>query len=442
MKKSNPYLIPFIALTSLFFIWGFLTVMVDAFIPRLKEVFELGLAQAGLVQFAWFIAYGCISIPGGILVSKMGYKKGIVGGLTIVAIGCLLFMPAAAFRSFPFFLAALFTLAGGITVLQVAANPFVAVLGPEESASSRLNLAQAFNSVGATFAPVIAAAFLLSDSIKGSDQIAALSAEAKEAYYASEAAAVQQPFLVIAICVFVIAGIFAVIKLPKILESEETTGTYAEALQFKHLRWGVLGIFVYVGAEVALGSYLVNYFMDFQMDQAILASEGMSSVAGFMAELFSGKLLANMDGKAIVGVFVTFYWGGAMIGRFVGSYVMQKVDASKVLGFFALGPVILLLITMGTTGYFAFWAVLLVGFFNSIMFPTIFTLSLEGLGDYKPRASGLLCTAIVGGAFIPPLFGYVADTFGFTLAFIVPILCYTYISFLGWSHRSRVTIGQ
>ncbi len=430
MENKSNYTIPFIALTSLFFMWGFITVIVDAFVPRLKEVFELSLGQAGLVQFAWFTAYALISIPAGALVSRLSYKKGIIFGLVVCGIGCMLFIPAASTRIFAFFLMALFTLAGGITILQVAANPFVSVLGPEESASSRLNLAQAFNSLGASMAPIFAVAFLLSDKIKTSDEIATLAPAAKEAYYTSEASAVQGPFFVIAMILLTIAGIFAFVKLPSVL-GENAGGSYSDALKFKNLKMGMLGIFVYVGAEVAIGSYLVDYFISMEMDKIIPNDSFMRGIAATISSVFSGKDIGQVDAKGIVGSFVFFYWTGAMVGRFIGSYLTRMIQPGRVLAGFALGAILLLLTTIMTGGSIAMWTVLAVGLFNSIMFPTIFTLGIDGLGDLKPKGSGLLCTAIVGGAFIPPLFGMTADSIGFKLAFIVPIICYGYIMFFG-----------
>lgn len=414
------------ALTALFFIWGFITVVVDAFIPRLKEVFELSYGEAGLVQVAWFLAYLLISIPGGILVSRIGYKKGLMSGLIISGIGCWLFYPAAGYRFFPVFLLALFVLASGITILQVAANPFVSVLGPEEKAASRLNLSQAFNSLGTTIAPIFSASFLLSDSILNSDQIQSLGGAARDTYYATEAAAVQSPFIAIGVVLMIIAIIFGFIKLPRILD-DNPKSSFKIALQHKNLRLGIIGIFVYVGAEVAIGSYLTNYFLSMNLQETILASPALSELASGITSLFSVANFADLDEKAVVGTFVVFYWGGAMLGRFAGSYLTRAVKPAKVLRVFALLAISLLIITMSTSGLTAMWCALGVGFFNSIMFPTIFTMSLDGLGDSKPQGSGLLCTAIFGGAVIPPLFGLCTDYFGFNIAFILPLLCYTYI---------------
>ncbi len=442
-STRNKYLIPFIALTSLFFMWGFMTVIVDAFVPRLKEIFELTQWKANLVQAAWFAAYGLLSIPAGYLISKVDYKKGIIIGLAICGLGCLLFIPAASTRLYIFFLLALFTLAGGITILQVAANPYISVLGPESSASSRLNLAQAFNSFGTTIAPIFAVSFLLSDTIKSSEEIGQLGKTAKETYFASEAAAVQGPFMYIALFFLIMAALFAFVKLPKILgKDENSSGTYLDALNHKNLVLGMVGIFVYVGAEAAIGTNLVDYFMSMNMRERITQNSFMNGIASFVSEVFNGKSLTEIDAKGVVGTFVIFYWGGAMIGRLVGSYLTRIIAPGKVLVIFTIGAIFLLILTMTTGGLFSMWTVLGIGLFNSIMFPTIFTLAIDGLGDLKPKGSGLLCTAIVGGAFIPPLLGLAADTIGFKMAFIIPIICYAYIMYYGWSGHKHVASTQ
>ncbi|MAB73838.1 MAG: glucose/galactose MFS transporter [Flavobacteriales bacterium] len=418
----------FVAVTSLFFMWGFITVLVDALIPRLKEVFELTFLQAGLVQFAWFAAYGLLSIPGGNLIARMGYQRGILVGLATAGLGCLLFYPAAATRMYPLFLLALFVVAGGITILQVAANPYISVLGPEESASARLNLAQAFNSFGTTLAPVVAASFLLGDQILSSEAIRALSEADRLAYYASEASAVQVPFVVLALAFFALAGVVGVITLPKILGGDsQTTTTYGQVLQNKKLLFGALGIFVYVGAEVALGSYMVNYGLSLDIVEEVKTSRLLGGMAG-IAAFIKGMDVSGLDAKGILGALLTFYWGGAMLGRFAGSALMQRIRPFKLLAgaaFMALGLIGLSMLSQGVA---ALLLVLAVGFFNSIMFPTIFTLAIEDLGEGKPQGSGVLCTAIVGGAFIPPAMGALVDSAGFGVAFVLPMACYLYIA--------------
>lgn len=435
--KPN-YTKAFMVVTSLFFMWGFITVLVDSLIPRLKEVFELSYFEAGLVQFAFFMAYFFLSIPSGFILARIGYKKGMLLGLATMGVGCLLFWPAAQLRIFEIFLVGYFVLAGGMTILQVAANPYVAVLGDARTASSRLNLSQAFNSVGTTLAPIAGAMFILSDNIYSGDEISLLSEAEKLAYYASEASAVQGPFIVLALALLALAGLVAVVKLPDVLDTEHA-GSYVKTMANKHLMMGALAIFVYVGAEVAIGSYLVNYFLDMNLAEAIRNS---SLLSGLSASLLNTDNLSSIDSKGVVGAFVTFYWGGAMIGRFVGAYLTSVLSPGKVLGGFALGAVLMVAISMSTTGVIAMVSILSVGLFNSIMFPTIFTLAIEDLGDLKPLGSGILCTAIAGGAIIPPLYGYFTDLAGFKTAFLLLIACYGYILFYGVGTRSKLQVDE
>jgi len=434
-KKS--YKSAFVFLTTLFFLWGFITVLVDSLVPRLKDVFEMSYAKTVLVQFAFFVAFFVFSLPAGAILAKIGYKKGIVFGLLTMALGCILFYPAAEYRLFSVFLIGYFTLAGGITVLQVAANPYVALLGTEDGASSRLNLSQAFNSLGTTIAPVIGALFLLSDSVKTSSEIALLSEVEKSNYYIAEAATVQTPFLMISLFIVGLALVFLFIKLPTVIQ-ESPKGGYLTLLKNKALLMGALGIFVYVGAEVAIGSFLVNYFSDEGLAAIVSQNETMMSIANTIASVFN-KSFSEADPKSLLGVFVIFYWGGAMVGRFIGAYLTKILAPGKVLAVFAMLAVTMILISINTTGLLSMWSILSVGLFNSIMFPTIFTLSLEGLGDLKAQASGLLCMAIVGGAIIPFAFGSLIDNFGFKIAFILSILCYGYILFYG-RFKSKISI--
>ena len=424
MSNNTSYKKAFILLTSLFFMWGLLTVLVDSLIPRLKEIFELTYFQAGMVQFAFFIAYGLVSIPAGSLLHKIGYKKGIILGLGVMGFGCLLFYPAAAFRIFPLFMLGYFILASGMTVLQVAANPYVTVLGDEASASSRLNLSQAFNSLGTAIAPALGAIFILSDNIKTSEEIQALEKAAKEAYFITEAGAVQKPFVFLALTLVALAVIVKFVKLPQILNKALDT-SYGKTLKHKRLSLGVIGIFVYVGAEVAIGSYLINYFMDMNLAEVIRQNELMNTIAQFV----HGADLQTIDEKGVVAAFGIFDWSGAMVGRFVGSYLTKVFQPQKVLSIFALLAIVSILVSMFTTGLISMWFILAVGLFNSIMFPTIFSLAIDGLGELKPHGSGLLCTAIAGGAFVPPLFGLFTDFGGFKVAFVLVILCYGYILF-------------
>ncbi|MGZ8161223.1 MAG: L-fucose:H+ symporter permease, partial [Methylobacter sp.] len=407
---SKSYLGSLTILTSLFFIWGFITSLNDILIPHLKSVFTLNYTEAMLVQFCFFTAYFVVSVPSGYLVEKIDYKGGIIAGLAIAGIGCLLFYPAASLHSYPLFLAAFFVLASGITLLQVAANPYVTILGNPETASSRLTMTQAFNSLGTTIAPYLGALFILATAVKTADEIKLLNADELSAYQAAQAAAVQNPYLLLAAVLFFIAVVFALIKLPKIEAAEAQAssvedGVHDSAWGYKHLVLGAIGIFVYVGGEVSIGSFLINFL-------------GEPSIAG----------LAEQD----AGKYVSFYWGGAMVGRFIGAAVMQKIQPGKVLTFNAVTAALLVLMAMFGSGQVAMWTILAVGLFNSIMFPTIFSLAVSGLGKHTGQGSGILCAAIVGGAILPVVQGLFADKIGIQQAFFIPVLCYCYIAYYGW----------
>lgn len=435
MDQKRSFRTAFIFLTALFFLWGFVTVLVDSLVPRLREVFTLTYFEAGLVQFAFFGAYLLLSIPSGYILSKIGYKKGIILGLGTMALGCILFYPAAEIRVFWLFMLGYFTLAAGITILQVAANPFVTLLGSEKTASSRLNLSQAFNSLGTAIAPAMGALFILSDKVMTTEEINFLSEAERKVYYINEAAAVQIPFLGIALFILLIAVVFFFVKLPKVHNENASTG-YSGVLKNKNLLLGALGIFFYVGAEVALGSYLINYFLSLDAAQLVLGTPVMR----IMAEWFLTDLASSSE-MAIVGVFVTFYWTGAMVGRFIGSFLTSIISPAKILCIFAIVAASLVMVSISTSGLVAMWSILAVGLFNSIMFPTIFSLALGGLKDDKPQGSGILCSMIVGGAIIPPAFGYLADSFGFTTALVLVLCCYLYIFFFGIrSQRNRSTL--
>ncbi|REL27033.1 sugar MFS transporter [Thalassotalea euphylliae] len=382
------------SLTSLFFMWGFITCLNDILIPHLKAVFDLTYTQAMLIQFCFFGAYFIVSMPAGVLVKKLGFQKGIVIGLVIAALGCLGFYPAALMQSYPVFLMALFVLASGITLLQVSANPYVSVLGKAETASSRLTLTQAFNSLGTTVAPFFGAFLILEQ------------AATEVGNAASGAEAVQMPYLLLAAMLLGLAALFAYLKLPVVEQTQLDQQEVVEGSvwQYRHLVLGAIGIFVYVGGEVAIGSFLVNFL-------------NQPEIAG-LEEAEAAKLIA-------------YYWGGAMVGRFIGAAVMQKVAAGKVLAFNAAAAVLLIVIAVSTTGTIAMWAILAVGLCNSIMFPTIFSLAITALGKHTSQGSGILCLAIVGGAILPVFQGMIADSVGVQLSFIMPIFCYLYIAYYG-----------
>jgi FHS family L-fucose permease-like MFS transporter len=410
----------FIAMTCLFFFWGFITVLNDILIPFLKESFDLNYTQAMLVQFCFFGAYFIVSPFAGKLIDRVGFKMGIVIGLVVTALGCILFYPAADLNGYALFLAALFVLGGGITVLQVAANPYVAALGPEKTAASRLNLAQAANSLGTTVGPFIGSILILGA-------------------VAADASAVQMPYLGMGLVLLVAAAIFKVISLPKLAHVESESGeegslklhiivsaavvfamvigqymaagvivviAFAYNLfglsQHRSMVLGALAIFLYVGGEVAIGSFLVNYLAE-------------STIAGMEI--------------AEAGEMVGYYWGAAMIGRLVGALLMNYIASTRYLAANAAIAILMIIISMNTTGDIAMWSILAVGFFNSIMFPTIFTLAVKGLGSMTSKGSGLVCQGIVGGALIPVIQGVAADGVGIQMSFVVPMLCYIYI---GW----------
>ncbi|HYO56172.1 sugar MFS transporter [Archangium sp.] len=392
-------------LISLFFTWGLVTNLNDVLTPHLKNVFELGYAGSALVQFAFFFAYCVMSLPAGRLLAAIGYKRGIAVGLVMAGVGALLFYPAASIPSYPFFLIAIFVLASGITILQVAANPYVTALGPPETASSRLNLTQGFNSLGTTVAPYLGGVLILSDTSLLGGGIAA-------------ARAVRLPYLGVAAALFALAALTMLSRLPPIRSADGEgagTGRLRDAIKVPHLMFAVAGIFLYVGAEVAIGTFLVNF-----MTQPSISSLSLAQAAAH----------------------VSYYWGGSLIGRFLGSAVLQKLDAGKLLGGCGLAAAALVACGVVFSGSVAMWSLLAVGLFNSIMFPTIFALGIDGLGKLRDQGASLLIMAIVGGAVIPVLFGLLADVIGVHRAFILPALCYVYIACFGfWGSRSRDAVA-
>ena len=384
--------------TILFFMWGLITSLNDVLIPHLKAIYTLTYFQAMLVQLCFFGAYFIVSIPAGALIRRIGYQKGAVTGLLIAAGGCLMFYPAS-FGGYGLFLLAFFVLASGITILQVAANPYVTVLGPARTASSRLNLTQAFNSVGTTIGPYVGGLLILSTGA------VAVSA-------AAEAATVRGPYLALAATLALLAVLFAFAKLPQIADSEDVALAgegHGSAWAHRHLVLGTIGIFLYVGAEVSIGSFLINFL-------------GEAHIAG----------LSHADAAS----YVSIYWGGAMIGRFIGFVVMRVASPGKTLAVNSLLAIGLVLAASFATGSMAMWAILAVGLCNSIMFPTIFSMALNGLGKYTGQGSGILCMAIVGGALVPFAQGALADAIGVQLSFLLPAACYAYILYFGAKYSS------
>lgn len=394
--------------TTLFFMWGFLTSLNDILIPHFKNIFSLSYSSVMQVQLYFFLSYFVFALPSGKLIDWIGYKRTMVGGLFIMGVGALLFIPAARAASFPFFLTALIILAAGITALQVSANPYVAVLGPEKTASSRLNLTQAFNSLGTVLGPLFGGLLILSAAPVALEVIQGMSPLQFREYQLQQASSVKLPYLGLAITLFLLGLVIAKFKLPVIAAVEPHGEVHDSIWKYPRLVMGAIGIFVYVGAEVGIGSFLVNY----------------------MSQPNIGNISLQLAAK-----FVSLYWGGAMIGRFIGSAVLQKVRTGTLLGLSALAAFLLVTISMLTFGHLAMWTILLVGFFNSTMFPSIFTLSIEGLGPMTSKGSTLLVCAIVGGAIIPKLQGVLADRIGIHHAFILPALCYVYIALFAFKNN-------
>lgn len=407
LEQSN-HTTSLIIITILFFMWGLLTSLNDVLIPHLKAIYTLTYVQAMLVQFCFFGAYFVVSLPAGLLIKKIGYQNGAVTGLVIAAVGCFMFYPAS-FSGYAVFLMALFVLASGITILQVAANPYVTILGPAKTASSRLNLTQAFNSLGTTIAPWLGGILILSAAVLTTAELDLLSSTELATYRAQEAASVQMPYIALAGALLALALFFAFAKLPKIVhKDDDISGDVASnkpsALSHTHLVLGALGIFLYVGAEVSIGSVLINFI-------------GEDNIAGLR--------------EADAAHYVSYYWGGAMIGRFIGFALMRFVSPGKMLAFNAICSMILVLTAVFTDGALAMWAIIAVGLCNSIMFPTIFSMALHNLGKYTGQGSGILCMAIVGGALVPVAQGFLADVFSLQLSFLLPAACYLYIMYFG-----------
>ena len=397
---------PLIIVTLLFFMWGLMTSLNDVLIPHLKAIYTLSYVQAMLVQFCFFGAYFVVSLPAGMLIKKIGYQKGVVAGLLVAAVGCALFYPASM-HGYGMFLMALFVLASGITILQVAANPYVTVLGAAASASSRLTLTQAFNALGTTIAPALGGMLILSGSVLTVEQFNLLPAAEQLAHRAFEAASVQGPYLALAATLLVLALLFACARLPQIShadDAESEAGGPTSVLAHRHLVLGAIGIFLYVGGEVSVGSFLISFL-------------GEANIAGLA--------------PSAAAHYVSFYWGGAMLGRFIGFGVMRHVSPGKALAFNSACSILLILLAIFSDGQLAMWSLIAVGLCNSIMFPTIFSMALNRLGKFTGQGSGLLCMAIVGGAIVPFGQGFLADHIGLQWSFFVPAACYVFILYFG-----------
>ena len=389
---------------ALFFVFGGITSLNDVIIPKLKDLFTLSYAQAMLVQSAFFAAYFVVSIPAAAIVQRIGYMRTAVTGLVTMAVGCLLFIPASSSGMFATFLLALFVLASGITIVQVVANPLISMLGKPQTAHSRLTFAQAFNSLGTTVFPYVGAILILG-SLATIDP-STLSGAALDAFREEETRVVVHTYIGLAIALVLLAGAVWINR-GKLTETPAPSASILGAfdlLRQPRFARGALCIFLYVGAEVAIGSIIVNYLME-------------ADVLGLGAEA--------------AGKHVPLYWGGAMVGRFIGAALLRMFSPGKVLACAAAMTILLLLISANTTGEVSGWSLLAIGLFNSIMFPTIFSLACEGLGSRAAEGSGVICVAIVGGAVVPLLMGFAADAAGLKLALAVPAVCYAVILYFG-----------
>ena len=401
-------------LATVFFIFGFVTAFKDPLVPHLKGIFSLSQWEADLIQFAFFSAYFVISIPSTIVVSKLGHQKSIVVGVVVMALGALLIIPAAGALSYVLFLGALWVIAAGITLIQVAANPFATLLGAPEKAPARLTLVQAFNSLGTTVAPLLGGLFILTKATEGVQT---------QADRLATAGTVKIPYLILAVLLFVLAFVISRLKMPQPERNTATGGTWGEVWKHPHLVFGIIAIFVYVGAEVTIGGHIINY---------------VTTITTLTAQEATR--------------YASMYWGGAMVGRFFGAAILGRFSGGKVLGIFGTLALLCCAITMSTGGMTAVWAAALVGLFNSIMFPATFALAVNQLGPLTGKASGLLNMAICGGALIPLVQGLLIDSAGhpvagiafspaqisaFHLSFVVPAACYLWIMFYGF-RGSRV----
>jgi FHS family L-fucose permease-like MFS transporter len=419
---SSGYLIPFITVTALYFIFGFITNLNMQLVPHLRSVFDLPWLQAALANGAFFTAYFVVSSPTSKLIETIGYKRTMVVSLFVQVLGALLFLPAASIPNFWLFLTAVFIVGSGVAMLQTSANPYVSALGPEHSAPIRQNLAQAFNSIGGMLAPVVASALILKHKVVlDAATLATKTAQEQLAYKISIASTVRMPYLAIAAALVLLGIAVSFAHLPAIQVTQEFRPTKAgvgildqSIWSYRHTVLAMVGIFFYVGVEVGLAQFMVGYF-------------GLPELGGLTA--------------AAAAAFTFYYWFGALVGRLLGSWMLTKINAGRLLGIFGLMNVTCVLISISTSGPLAVWSLILCGFFNSIMFPNIFALGITGLGPMTSKGSGLIMTAVVGGAILPVLLGGLVDHYGFRLAAILPVICYLYIAFYGFvGHKPTRTV--
>jgi FHS family L-fucose permease-like MFS transporter len=432
---ERKYLLPFILVTSLFFLWSIGVHLNDVLIPHFKKVFDLSDFQSSFIQVAFFGGYFLAALPAGRLMDKIGYKRGILVGLLLCSAGTLLFLPAASSRQYAFFLLALFVMSSGQSFLEVGANPYVTILGPPESSERRLNFAQSFNAVGSSLVPTLGAAFILSGVEYTPAQKAAMSAGQLQAYVASEANMVKVPYLVITAIFLFVALLIYLAHLPEIVphdgsdKSLSPNTTSADLFLHPHLIKGVVAQFFYVGAQVGVAGFLIRFAKQAMPDSLVrMANWGLQFHAAHQGQnsIFVARLIPDSAEK-MAALFLVAHQVGFMIGRFSGSWMMKRVKAARLLAVFGIGALVSALVGVSASGPVAVLAIVLVGFFNSIMFPTIFALSLKNLGPLTKRASSFLVMAIIGGGLIPAVMGKISDLSNIQKAFIVPLICYLYV---------------
>lgn len=414
MKPASPQqrnlLYPFMLVTSLFFLWGFVHNLDPILIPHLKKSFSLSTLQSSLVDSAVFIAYFVMALPAGYLMRKYGYKAGIITGLLLFAIGSFLFIPAANTQQYLFFLLALFIIACGLTILETAANPYASLLGDPATATQRLNFAQSFNGLAATLAPIIGARIILTKGFSD-EELGAMTDAARQVALASEAASVKMPYLVLGSLILVVAVLFALIKLPEIHDEEEKVADTSifHSLRYSHLRWAVAAQFFYVGAQVCVFSFFILYAVEAAQIDKIKAADYLGWGCGM----------------------------AFMIGRFAGTFFMRFIQPARLLALYGLFSTILCGVAMFVHGLPAVYAVIGIAFFMSVMFPTIFSLGITDLGADAKYGSSLIVMAIVGGAILPPIMAQISDMTGnIQLGYIVPLLCFAIVAYFGWKgHR-------
>lgn len=415
MAQVKKYSLAIALITSLFFFWGFINNLNPILIPHLRNAFSLSHFQASLVDFAVYIAYFVLAIPAGILMKRFGYKSGIIVGLTLFAIGCFLFIPAANQINYAYFLGALFVIACGLAILETAANPYITVLGDPNKATQRLNFAQSFNGLAAFVAPIIGGRYILTEAPKTSEEIAALGEEARNVYIQAETASVKGPYMILGIIILLVIAVFVFTKLPDIKdEDDKSKGGVFAAFRHKQVTWAVIAQFFYVGAQVCVLSFVVMFASD---------------VAGIAPS--EAKYYAGAAGLAI------------LIGRFAGTFFMRFIDPLRLLFIYALVAILLTLVVIHGSGVATVYALVAISFFMSIMFPTIFAVGVNGLGAETKSASSLIVMSIVGGAVMPALLGTISDMTGsFQLAYYVVLVCFVVVLFFAKSNQTKKAVAE